>query len=63
MLKHNADTMNHDSAETNSLCVSIGKLEENSQVTVSDTGWSEEEKDRMEKAGYDRLDMVREWYS
>ena len=37
--------------------------EENTKITVKDTGWSEEEKERMQAFGYDSLDMVRAWYS
>ena len=43
--------------------VSIGKMEEESQITIGDTGWSEEEKERMRQAGYDDMDMIRAWYS
>ena len=47
------------------ICVSIGKIEEESQITTSDTGWSEEEeeKEHMRQAGYDDMDMIRAWYS
>jgi hypothetical protein len=63
MLKHNIEKMNHDSTEKADISVSIGKIEENSQITVANTGWSEEEKDRMRQLGYDGLDIIREWYS
>ena len=43
--------------------VSIGKMEEESQITTGDTGGSEEEKERMRQAGYDDMDMIRAWYS
>lgn len=43
--------------------VSLGKIEKNTQITVKDTGWSEEEKEIMQAFGYDSLDMVRAWYS
>ncbi len=33
------------------ICVSIGKIEEESQITTRDTGWSEEEKEHMRQAG------------
>ena len=52
-----------DSTEINAHAVTIGKIEENAQVTATDTGWSEEEKERMKAYGYDSLDMIREWYS
>ena len=29
------------------VCISIGKIEGEAQVTSNDTGWSEEEKERM----------------
>ena len=38
-------------------------MREDVQITVRDTGWSEEEKERMKTFGYDSLDMVRAWYS
>ena len=63
MSEHQLDTREYDSAETNEISVSIGKIEENPQITVKDTGWSEEEKERMRAFGYDGLDMVRSWYS
>ena len=63
MFEYQLDTREYDSAETNELSVSIGKIEENAQITVKDTGWSEEEKNRMKTFGYDGLDMVRAWYS
>lgn len=63
MSEHQLDTREYDSAETNEISVSIGKIEKNAQVTVKDTGWSEEEKERMRAFGYDSLDMVRAWYS
>lgn len=43
--------------------VTIGKLPEDEQITVADTGWSEETKERMRQAGYDDMDMIRAWYS
>lgn len=44
-------------------CVSIGTLPQDAQLTTRDTGWSDEEKDRMRQAGYDGVDMVMAWYS
>ena len=32
------------------VCISIGKIEGEAQVTSNDTGWSEEEKERMRQA-------------
>ena len=43
--------------------VIIGKIPEDEQITVTDTGWSEEDKERMRQAGYDDMDMIRAWYS
>ena len=63
MSEHQLDTIKYDSAEANEISVSIGKIEENAQITVNDTGWSEEEKERMKTYGYDGLDMIRAWYS
>ena len=63
MFERHFDAMQYDSAETNVLAVSIGEIPEDAQVTVTDTGWSEEEKERMRAFGYDGLDTVRAWYS
>lgn len=63
MPKNHDDTMSCGLAETNDISISIEKIDENAQVTVKDTGWTEEEKERMKKFGYDGLDMVRAWYS
>ena len=63
MSERHFDAMEYDSAETNELAVSIGEIPEDAQIAVKDTGWSEEEKERMRTFGYDGLDMVRAWYS
>lgn len=63
MRKNHDDTTTNGPTEVSSHAVSIGKVEKNSQVTTTDTGWSEEEKERMKVYGYDSLDMVRAWYS
>ena len=63
MFEYQLATIEYDSAETNELTVSIGEIPENAQITVKDTGWSEEEKEHMKQFGYDGLDMVRAWYS
>ena len=63
MFEYQLDTIEYDSAETNELTVSIGEIPENAQITVKDTGWSEEEKEHMKQLGYDGLDMLRAWYS
>ena len=33
----------------------LGKIPEDGQITVADTGWSEETKERMRQAGYDDM--------
>lgn len=43
--------------------VTIGKIPEEEQITVADTGWSEETKECMRQAGYDDMDMIGAWYS
>ncbi len=43
--------------------VTIGKVPEDEQITVADTGWNEETRERMRQAGYDDMDMIRAWYS
>lgn len=64
MSEHQLDTRDYVFAEANENSVSIGEIEENfPQITVSDTGWSEDEKERMKAFGYDGLDMLRAWYS
>ena len=64
MSEHQLDAREYVFAEADEITVSIGEMEENfPQITVSDTGWSEEEKERMKTFGYDSLDMVRAWYS
>ncbi|MDL2268017.1 hypothetical protein LJC46_08545 [Desulfovibrio sp. OttesenSCG-928-G15] len=63
MSERQFDTMKYDSAATNEIVVSIGEIPEDAQITVTDTGWSAEEKERMRSFGYDGLDMVRAWYS
>ena len=54
--------MNENAMNDHDICVSIGKIEEELQITTSDTGWSEEEKEHMRQAGYDDMDMIRAWY-
>lgn len=56
-------TKTYDSAEARQISITIGELPEDAQVTIQDTGWGEEEKDRMRQAGCDGVDMVRAWYS
>jgi len=63
MSERQIDKLEYDFDETTEFAVSIGEIPEDAQVTVTDTGWSEEEKERMKAYGYDGLDMVRAWYS
>ena len=63
MSKHIADKMKYGSIKENDIRVSIGKIKKNAQLTTNDTGWSEAEKERMRKFGYDGVDIVKEWYS
>ena len=43
--------------------VTIGKVTEDEQITVADTGWNEETREHMRQAGYDDMDMIQAWYS
>lgn len=62
MSEHQLDTRDYAFAEAEN--VSIRDIEENyPQTTISDTGWSNEEIERMKALGYDSLDMIREWHS
>ena len=55
--------MIEDTMSDRDVRISIGKIEGEAQVTSNDTGWSEEEKERMRQAGYDDMDIIRAWYS
>ena len=59
---HVATTVS-DSTGAREISITIGKLMEDTQVTSRDTGWNEEEKERMRQAGYDGVDMIQVWYS
>lgn len=59
----NIHTMKTPQVTEQNTFVTIGKLPEDEQITVTDTGWSEETKERMRQAGYDDMDMIRAWYS
>ena len=61
----NTDTtpLNQTVSEEMDMFVSIGKIPANAQVTVADTGWTEEEIERMRARGYDGIDMISAWYS
>lgn len=43
--------------------ITAGTIPEGEQITIADTGWSEEEKERMRRAGYDGMDIIQAWYS
>ena len=63
-MSHNtAETKNCAPADAIGMNVSLGIIAEEAQLTEKDTGWSEEQKDRMRQYGYDSMDMLREWYS
>ena len=55
--------MKEDAMTERDVCIVIGKIEDETQVTSSDTGWSEEEKERMRQYGYDDMDIIRAWSS
>lgn len=57
------NTQVSESPEAKGIATLIGNLSEDNQITTKDTGWSEEEKERMRQNGYDDMDMVRAWYS
>ncbi|WP_314970319.1 tyrosine-type recombinase/integrase [Bilophila wadsworthia] len=61
--KKQGGSMKEDSMTDRDVCISIGKIEGDTQVTSNDTGWSEEEKERMRQYGYDDMDIIRAWYS
>ena len=33
------------------------------QITITDTDWTESERDQMRQHGYDDMDMLRAWLS
>ena len=43
--------------------VTIGKVPEDEQITVAETGCREETKARLSQTGYDAMDNIRAWYS
>ena len=55
--------MKEDAMTERDVCIVIGKIEDETQVTSNDTGWSEEEKERMRQSVYDDMDIIRAWYS
>ena len=36
---------------------------EETQMSIANTGWSEEEMERMRAMGYDGMDIISAWYS
>lgn len=63
MPTQHTENIQADSSETHATTVFIGRADDYAQTTVSDTGWTEEDKERMKQFGYDSLDMVRAWHS
>lgn len=61
--KNQGGSMKEDTMNDRDVCISIGKIEGETQVTSNDTGWGEEEKERMRQYGYDDMDIIRAWYS
>lgn len=55
--------MKEDAMTDRDVCISIGKKEGEAQITSKNTGWNEEQKERMRQAGYDDMDKLRAWYS
>lgn len=55
--------MKEDAMTERNVCIAIGKIEDETQVTHNDTGWSEEEKERMRQYGYDDMDIIQAWYN
>ena len=41
----------------------IEKQTEETQITITDTEWTESERDQMRQHGYDDMDMLRAWLS
>ena len=42
--------------------VAIGNIDEHSQLTEKDTGWSEAYREKLRAAGYDGMDILQAWY-
>lgn len=42
--------------------IAIGKIDEHSQITEKDTGWSEAYREKLRAAGYDGMDILQAWY-
>lgn len=36
-------------------------IEDYLQLTIADTGWTDEERNTMRERGYDSMDMLRAW--
>ena len=51
-------TKTYDSAEARQNSITIGELPNDAQVTIQDTGWSEEEQERIAKADRERRDKA-----
>lgn len=63
MPSHHTENTQTDATETHVTTVFSRRVDEDAQTTFNDTGWTEEDKERMKQFGYDSLDMVRAWYS
>ena len=50
------ETRTYAPAETSAL-----ETEGFSQLTIADTGWTDEEQNSMRQHGYDSVDMLRAW--
>jgi len=37
--------------------------EDDSQLTIADTGWTDEEREVMRQRGFDDMDMLKVWLS
>ena len=62
MPKRDTNTIQFDHQKMHHMDITTGKIKKNVQITIRDTGWSEDEKERMRKSGYDTVDMIRAWY-
>lgn len=63
MPTHHAENTQVDATATHAATVFSESVDDYAQTTVNDTGWTEEDKEKMKQFGYDSLDMVRAWYS
>ena len=52
-----------ETTDVTDVTIAIGKIPQDAQVTLADTGWSAADKERMRTHGYDGIDMLEAWYS